>query len=432
MSILIKNACLIELDPPAVGRGDVRVESATIVAVAGSIEPGKGEDVIDANGAVVMCGLVNGHTHLYTALGLGMPDAAAPPADDAALRQARSRLARLHDAASLTISATIGALDALRAGVTTLIDHHSSPGAIDESLDCLLRGVEGVGPRVILSYATTDRDGPESRDAGIQENLRFANAVAARHDGRVAAMLGADLSFTLADDALAALADSSDLPLHLDLSEDASDERISRERYGASPIERLDRHGLLRPTSILAHAVHLGPADLAPVQQAMATIAHLPRSNMFARVGRAPIDRLGVPVMLGTGVMGADVLAEAQTAWLHAREDGLSIRPQGIVAMLGAAQRAAGPLLGMRLGELRPGAAADLVVTDYVPSTPIHEGNLAQHVLERLGAGHVRHVMVAGRWALFDRNATGVHEHACRSEAVAMAKSLWARMSEGG
>jgi cytosine/adenosine deaminase-related metal-dependent hydrolase len=147
-------------------------------------------------------------------------------------------------------------------------------------------------------------------------------------------------------------------------------------------------------------------------------------------VGHAPIHRFGVPVTLGTDGIGNDMLAEARAAWLKARDVGMPIAPQQVVAMLGAAQRTAGRLLGVRLGELRPGAAADLVVTDYRSPTPLDASNLAAHVLFGMTAGDVRHVMVAGQWAMFDREVRGVDEHACRTQAVRVATRLWKRMHE--
>ncbi|MGB9626558.1 MAG: amidohydrolase family protein [Phycisphaerae bacterium] len=430
MGILLRHAHLVELDPPNSGVGDIRVDGAVIARVSSAIEPESADEIVDVEGAVVMPGLVNGHAHLYSALAVGMPaPAEAPRSFLEILERVWWRLDRALDAESLEVSATIGALDALRHGTTTVIDHHSSPNTIEGSLDRVMRGVDRVGLRGVLCYEVTDRNGDAGRAAGIEENRRFAEACRRRNDGRFGAMMGAHAGFTLSDEAMAEMARSPDLPLHIHVAEDPCDERISRARYGATPVERLDRHGLLNANALLAHAIHLSRADLARVQQAGATVAHCPQSNMNNRVGHAPVDQLGVPIALGTDGLGNDMPAEARIAWLKARDAGIAIPPQQAVAMLGTAQRTAGRLLGIRLGELRPGAAADLVVMDYHPATPLDAANLAGHVLFGMGAATMRHVMVAGRWAMFDRQVKGLDEAECRAQASRAAAALWARMS---
>ena len=82
--------------------------------------------------------------------------------------------------------ARIGAIDALRCGTTTLIDHHASPNAISGSLDAIERGIASVSLRGVLCYETTDRNGRAGRDAGLEENRRYLSKCASRKDGRLA------------------------------------------------------------------------------------------------------------------------------------------------------------------------------------------------------------------------------------------------------
>jgi len=82
----------------------------------------------------------------------------------------------------------------------------------------------------------------------------------------------------------------------------------------------------------------------------------------------------------------------------------------------------------VELGRLAPGAAADLIVTDYHPPTPLCAGNLAGFLLFGLGAQWVRHVMIAGRWALRDRAARRCDERAILARARESAPALWRRM----
>src|SRR5262245_50486360 len=127
MAVVLKNAILIELDLPRVEAGGLRIEGGTI-AGRGDVKPAAGDEVLDCGGAVVMPGLVNGHTHLYSALAVGMPAPPRVPKNFLEILQlVWWRLDQALDGESNEMSALMGALDAARCGTTTLIDHHASP-----------------------------------------------------------------------------------------------------------------------------------------------------------------------------------------------------------------------------------------------------------------------------------------------------------------
>src|SRR3954467_522822 len=123
MAIVLTNAILCDIDPVRVEPGSLRIDGGKIVA-RGKVEAHSGDEVIDCKGAVVLPGLVNGHTHLYSALAVGIP---APPKIPQnfyeILKYVWWRLDRALDAESIEASALTGALDALHCGTTTLIDH---------------------------------------------------------------------------------------------------------------------------------------------------------------------------------------------------------------------------------------------------------------------------------------------------------------------
>jgi len=77
--MLLQGATVATLDPPLVERADLRVEGDRIVERGPSLGARAGEESVDLSGAVVLPGLVNGHTHLYSALARGMPGPRVPP-----------------------------------------------------------------------------------------------------------------------------------------------------------------------------------------------------------------------------------------------------------------------------------------------------------------------------------------------------------------
>src|SRR5215831_8816610 len=110
MGIVLRNAVLADLDPPRVEVGSLRIDGDQIVD-RGNVSAASGDEVIDCGGAVVLPGMVNGHTHLYSALAVGMP---APPRQPKNFHEILQlvwwRLDRALDAASVEASARIGAL----------------------------------------------------------------------------------------------------------------------------------------------------------------------------------------------------------------------------------------------------------------------------------------------------------------------------------
>src|SRR3954469_7004330 len=234
MPTFFRDALLIQLDPPRVESGNLRVADGNIVGVGTAVVASPGDEIVDCGGAVLMPGLVNGHTHLYSALAAGMP---APPRAPRNFHEILKfiwwRLDRAHTVESVEMSGLVGALAAVRCGTTTLIDHHASPNAIDGSLSVLENGMAEVGCRSVLCYEVTDRNQANEAMAGLAENERYIRECQRRADGRFAGMVGAHASFTLQEESLQGcveLAQHLDVGVHIHTAEDPVDERITRER----------------------------------------------------------------------------------------------------------------------------------------------------------------------------------------------------------
>ncbi len=398
----------------------------------------------------------------------------APPQSPANFREILQfvwwRLDRALTPEAVEMSALIGALDAVRSGTTSLIDHHASPAAIEGSLDRIEAGMARAGVRGVLCYETTDRNGGEAEAArGLAENRRYMEKCRARtaegakqnpkslplnskrnlgrdvkatgdlwtdsmkQAAQFAAMPGAHAAFTCGDStltALARLAEEFNTGVHFHAAEDPCDDAICRREYGAPLADRLDRFGLLRADSILAHGTHLDARAIERVRAAGTTVAHNPRSNMNNAVGYAPIAQFRGQAMLGTDGIGSDMFAEARAAWLKSCDAHAGFSPADVIAMLAASARRAGRALGEDLlGRLAAGAPADVIVTDYAPATPLDSSNAAGHFLFALDSRHVKNVMVGGRWVMRDRAMLTCDEAAFRRASRDIAARLWRAMS---
>jgi putative selenium metabolism protein SsnA len=433
MSILLSNALLVELDPAKVESGAIRIDGGLITERGPSLAARPGDVTVDCGGCIVMPGLVNGHTHLYSALAAGVPMPKEPMRNfHEILKFLWWRLDRALDAESIHLSALIGSLDAARCGTTTLIDHHASPSLIEGSLDLMERGLRDVGLRGVFCYETTDRNGKQGRNEGLSENARYIAKCKAAAHGEFAALVGAHASFTCGNgtmEKLADLAKTTSTGVHIHVAEDPVDQVFCDKDHKTTLVDRLDKYGMLGPDAIFAHCTHLDERSFARLAEAGVNVGHNTRSNMNNSVGYTKVGLIKSPILLGTDGIGANMFSEAQTAWFKACDAKAGFAPSDVTRMLGNNARRASRALGVRLGELNPGAAADIIVTDYLPATPLSSANIAGHFIFAMGSQHVRHVMARGHWVLRDRVIQLVDEAKSRRAAVPAAKRLWEKMA---
>lgn len=263
-------------------------------------------------------GFVCAHHHLYSTLARGMPSPPRTPTDFIeVLQQVWWRLDAALDDEMIYWSAKMGAIEALMAGTTCIIDHHESPNAIKGSLALIEQACTEVGVRVNASYGVTDRwteDGrlldrvepsssmTSSARAGLEENRRHLAA-----GGR--GMVGVHAAFTVSDETLSAAASLAlefNVGVHVHVAEGPDD---------AGAYERLV--DLATDRWLIIHGVHLDK----PLN---GTLVHNPRSNMNNSVGYAHPTRTSMPVALGTDGIGADMPEEARVAFARLRESDLT------------------------------------------------------------------------------------------------------------
>jgi cytosine/adenosine deaminase-related metal-dependent hydrolase len=299
-----------------------------------------------------------------------------------------------------------------------------------------------VGLRAALAYEVTDRDGGNRTRQGIEENVRFL-AAARTSAGRFAAHFGLHAAFTLSDETLALVAATipSDAGVHIHVAEGPEDETLSMERHGVRVIERLDRFGLLRPTSILAHVLHLDDAEKDRVAERDVAVVHNPRSNMNNAVGTFDLHsylRRRTLTGLGTDGLGSNLLTELFTAGLlqkHARQDPLAGGFSDLHQLLFVnnpkiAERA----FGLRFGRIAPGYPADIALIDYEAPTPLDADTILGHLLfgVALHALRVSDLFVGGRPVLRRGAFVDVDEAAELAHAREQATLVWTRTRQGG
>lgn len=436
-TILGNGDVLTGWDRPEVLRGGAVAWSGQRIVQVGPLDEVRsafpGADFLDAGEGLILPGLVNLHHHFYSALARGL-DPGVPMRDfPEILDRLWWRLDRALDADTIRLSAALSVSDCIRWGCTTVFDHHASPSHVEGSLDLIGQSVEQGGISAVLCYEVTDRNGPEGAARGIEENLRFLESH--REDPRIRGVFGLHASFTLAERTLAEVAARRppDAGVHVHVAEHPVDVGASVEQFGAGPVDRLARHGLLDERALLAHAIHLEDADYRRAAGAGVTLLHNPESNANNGVGRLDIPRaagLGCAVGLGTDGMSSAVLRALRAAYLGLRggAEDPTLGFEHIPRLLATNARVAGTFLDEPdLGRLSPGAPADVIAVDAPPRTPLSSDNWFGQLVYGIAEAPVRHTVARGRTLLEDFRHLTMDPAALAAEARDAASALWER-----
>ncbi len=440
--MLIINATLVNWTPR-----EVTPDRALLIRDGLIVEIGKSSELIerypaeeqrDAKGRYVMPGNICAHTHFYGAYARGLAIPGPAPRDfPEILRKLWWPLDLALTAESVRHSALVCLVDAVKHGTTTLFDHHSSPNAIDGSLNVIADAVEQAGLRAVLCYEVTDRNGPEKTEQAIAENVRFLKAAKQRKN--IGAMFGLHASMTLSSRTLEmalheCLSINGSSRFHIHVAEHEADQENALAEYNSRVIERLDNYGILGHQTIVAHAIHISETEMEDLFTTGTWVTHQPRSNMNNAVGAAQIDKMierAVNVCLGNDGFSNDMWAEWKAAYfLHKVVSRDPRAANGYTIETIAADnnaRLAEQFFAGTIGKLVSSAVADLIILDYHPFTPMTADNLPWHAIFGFESDMVTATMVAGKFLMWERVLLTLDEIAIAAEALTHAPEVWAR-----
>jgi len=432
---LLKNATIVRpyTATPFLEDGYVVIEGDTISAVGTGVPAeARFDEVIDLEGKIILPGMINAHTHLYSALALGMPPPRKRPVNfPEILAQVWWKLDRALDPESTRASFEAGLLECLRCGVTTVFDHHSSQNFISGSLDLLVETAEKLGMNVSMAFEITDRNGRKRFTSGLNENLSAFNNY--QNHKYVHPMLGMHASFTLSDESLKAIRTALEpvakWGIHIHVAEDKADQEDVHSRGYRSIVDRLQRFDLLNDESLIIHGLYLEPGDVETIKTCGAGLVHNPTSNANNRVGLLANRVINfLEAGLGTDGMQANMLAEAKEGTLirssHLEGGAESIDYAKLLFKHNP--RIASRLFGHAIGLIAPGYQADLAIYDYRPKTFVNETNLSGHLL--FGWGLPTDVMTRGSFQIRNQKFVNVSEEDILSNARIQSERLWQKM----
>ena len=367
-----------------VAPGAVAVEEGRVVDAGPRDEVlaqhGEAAEVRDLGSAVMIPGLVNAHTHLE----LSWMQADPPRGADYA-SWLRGLLERRdgEDAETVRAAAQRAVDFILSRGTVAVADVANGIG----TAPLLARsGLHAIVFLEVLGLRATQAEEILERAVGQLEALAGNRDLASAGD-RVRVELTPHAPHTTSAPLLRALAGRSAAsaePLTLHVAESLAETALLRDGSGPfpalyrergfwddewsppgqSPIEYLDRLGVLSDRTLAVHCVHLGQRDHSILQARRSTVVTCPRSNRQLGVGQAPVPTLmakGIPVTLGTDSVASSPDLDMFKEMAALREEHPSLKPAAVLRMatLNGAQA-----LGLddRLGSIEPGKLAELVV----------------------------------------------------------------------
>ncbi|MBQ9421801.1 MAG: putative aminohydrolase SsnA [Lachnospiraceae bacterium] len=437
--LLIANGTVITLnqDMPLINDGAVVTEGEKILAVGGAADLKAmypQADYVDAHGGLIMPGFINVHTHIYSGLARGLAIAGNDPQTFLEVLEGTWWNIDRHltmDGTRASAYATV--LDCIRNGVTTIFDHHASFCEIPGSLFAIRDVVKELGIRSCLCYEVSDRDGGEKLDQSIKENADFARWAAAEQDDMIKAMFGGHALFTLSDSTFEKMAEANDglTGFHIHVAEGMIDVEDSLANYGCRPAERLYKHGILGPKTLLGHCIHLTDDELDLIRDTDTMTVNNPGSNMNNAVGCAPVLKMlgkGILTGLGTDAFTHDMLESLKCAVMIQRHvSGLPNVAFGeaLRMLLTNNRLIAGRYFEKPLGILKEGAAADIIVMDYKPFTPLLPENIGGHMMFGLEGKNCRTTIINGKVLYKDREFVLADEDRINAWTMEQSKKLW-------
>ncbi|MDM8520050.1 putative aminohydrolase SsnA [Anaerolineales bacterium HSG6] len=446
MSTLITNGTVLTFgdDKRVLPYGAVYYEEDTIVEVGRTADLEQKyptAERIDAGGKIVMPGMVCGHTHFYGGFARGMAiPGQAPQNFMQVLEQLWWKIDRALTLEDSKYSALVALVDAIRHGTTSLIDHHASPTHIDGSLDALAEAATASGLRVGLCYEVTDRNGSQGAQAGIDENVRFIKKLQANPNPKLGASFGLHASFTVEEQTLQACLDAVrglDTGFHIHVAEDKADQLDSLQKYNKRVAERLEDEGVLGPKTLVAHAIHVDAFEMQAFKQSKTKISHQPRSNMNNAVGVAQIETMldkGITVGLGNDGFSNNMFTEIHTAYLlhkSYQEDPRTLPGDRLMEMAFNNNAAIAEIFfPKQVASLIPGAYADIILLDYLPYTPLTDGNYPWHLIFGMDGSRVTHTICGGQMLMQDRQLLTLDEAKITAQAKELAPKIWKRVDE--
>lgn len=414
--ILIKNGYVISMNKnrEIFKNGSVLIEDDKIKAV-GKVEPSlvnADAEIYDAQGKIILPGLVNTHVHLSQQLGRGVAD------DVVLLTWLRERVWPYESSFNYEdslISSTACCVELIKTGVTTFLE------AGGQYVDAMAEAVEECGLRACLSKSTMDEgEGlPKAWQKTTQEELDFQEELFKKYndtaDGRIKIWFGLRTIFNNSDELIKGtktLADKYNTGIHMHVLEVKEEMDYTRATRGETTVEHMNRLGALGPNLVAAHTVWLTKREIDLFRLYDVKVSHNPGAAMKVVLGFAKIPEMlekGIAVSIGTDGAPSnnrmDMMRDMYlTSLIH---KGRTLNPKTVsaeqVLEMATINGARCALMEKEIGSLEVGKKADLIILnpDTIHSLPVIDP--VANIVYAMSSENVESNMCNGKWLMKNR-----------------------------
>jgi cytosine/adenosine deaminase-related metal-dependent hydrolase len=328
-------------------------------------------------------------------------------------------------------SVQMAVIESIRQGVTYIFDHHASPNSTDQSLSLIAEVLKSCNIRGVLCFETSDRNNHEVGLKALKENRNF---IETESNEDILGILGLHAPFTLSDETLemaSRLTRDLQVGIHIHLAEDVHEVKYSHKKFGISPAQRLNNFKLLTAKSMLAHAIHLKPADYQLIAQNGSAIVSNLDSNLNNAVGLPIFSEVPVSIttLLGTDGMNANIARALKQFFLLSRNQGNSFDYSfQLVQKVYLDSIMYIKSYFPDFPHLQKGNRADLIIWEYVPPTPFSEKNFLSHFIYGILESNIHSVMQGGEFILFKRQFVNLDENKILSAIYHQGERLYKKL----
>jgi 5-methylthioadenosine/S-adenosylhomocysteine deaminase len=435
--LLISGGTVVTMDASRaiLDDGAVAVKGDTIVAVGPRSELEAryaAKQTIDARGGLVLPGFINGHTHVPMTLFRGLHDDVT--LNDWLYKYIFPAEAKNVNEEFVRWGTRLAAAEQIRVGVTTFADMYYFEDAVAEETKAA--GMRGVLGETFIDFPAPDNKNQAEMLAYTEKFLKkwqgdpLIHAAAAPHSIYTCSQK------TLQDSA--ALARKYHAPILIHTSEMKKEWEDSEKANGMSPVQYLDKIGILGPDVVSAHCIFVDAADEKTLAQKQVGCVHNPSSNMMIASGVSPVADMraaGVAVGLGTdGPAGSnndlDLMEEIDLAAKLAKitkMDPLALNAKAVVEMA-TIDGARALHMDKEIGSLETGKKADVILIGLDEPNAVPMYDIYAQVAYALKGSDVQTVVIGGRMVMRDRKLLTVNEVEAIAKAREYKKSIAASL----
>ena len=426
-TILIKNALILNPNNFENKKQSLLIKDDLIAEISDEIDDSNVDKIIDAEGKILLPGLINTHTHLSMTLFRGLADDLSL---DSWLNDHIWPMEANLNGDYCYIGALLGAVELIKSGTTTFSDMYFY-------MEDVARAVEDAGIRAVLSYGMIDFGDAERREAEIKENMTLYEACNGMADGRIKVFFGPHSPYTASEELLIKvreLADEHNIGIHIHVSETQKEINDSLDEKGLRPFEYLEKIGFLGPDVIAAHCVWLSDEEIEIIKRHGVKVSHNPCSNMKLASGIAPVSKLidnDICVSIGTDGASSnnnlDLIEEMKTASLLQKVSTLDPKVLTSDEAIEMATIKGAETLGLsdEIGSIEVGKKADIILidTNNANMTP-DSSSLSSNVVYSANGSNVDTTICNGKILMENKKLTTLDEDEIYARARQAIKEL--------